>query len=66
MKQGPAVNVVPLLAILALLLPASMLAAQNAGSPAMTRLLPEGKTHAAQADDDAHTLASFTRFNLHS
>lgn len=65
MKQGPAVNAFSLLAILALLLPAGMLAAQNPGSPAMTRLLPAGSTHSAQADDNAHTLASFTRFNFH-
>jgi hypothetical protein len=59
------VNIVSRLAILAVLLPASMLAAQNPDSSAITKLLSEVKTHAAQADDDAHTLASFTQSKLH-
>lgn len=48
------------LAILALLVPVSMLAAQNPDSPAISKLLEEVKSHAALADADAHTLASYT------
>lgn len=50
--------------VLALLLPGGMLAAQNADSPAVSKFLDQVKSHAAQADDDAHTLASYTLSNL--
>jgi hypothetical protein len=57
-------NAIFKLAIAALLLQASLLAAQNPDSSAIARLFSEVRTHAAQADDDAHTLASYTRSNL--
>lgn len=53
------------LAVLVLLLPGGMLAAQNPDSPAVSKLLEEVKSHAALADDDAHTLASFVMSDLH-
>jgi uncharacterized protein YkvS len=64
MKSLTFLTTISRLAILALLLPAGMLAAQNPDSPAITKLLDEVKSHAAQADDDAHTLASYTLSNL--
>ena len=51
-------------AALALLLPAGMLAAQNPDSPAISKLLHEVGHHASLADDDAHTLGSYTLGNL--
>jgi hypothetical protein len=64
MKSLTLVNSISRLAILALLLPISMLAAQNPDSTAVSKLLNEVKSHAALADDDAHTLASYTRSNM--
>jgi hypothetical protein len=64
MKSLTHLAIISRLAILALLLPAGMLAAQNPDSSAVTKLLDEVKTHAAWADDDAHTLASFTLSDL--
>lgn len=58
------VNSVTRIAILALLLPVSLLAAQNPDSSCITKLLAEVKVHAALADDDAATLASYTQSNL--
>lgn len=52
------------LAILALLLPAGTLAAQNPDSAAVSKLLQEVKSHAAEADEDAHELASYTLSDL--
>lgn len=51
-------------AIVAFMLPACRLAAQNADSPAVSKLLEEVKSHAAWADEDAHTLASYTRSDI--
>ena len=65
MKSLTFLTTISRLAILALLLPAGMLAAQNPDSSAISKLLEEVKSHAALADEDAHTLASFTRSNLH-
>ncbi len=65
MKSIRLVTTIAGLAVLALLLPAGMLAAQNPDSQAITKLLEKVKTHAAVAEDDAHTLESFTRSNLH-
>lgn len=53
------------IAILALLLPAGLLTAQNADSPAITKLLQQVKTHAALADRDAATLTSFMNSKMH-
>lgn len=53
------------LAMLALLAPARVASAQNPDSAAVTQLLDEVKTHAALADDDAHTLYSYTRSKVH-
>lgn len=50
--------------ILALLLPAGLLSAQNADSPAITTLLQQVKTHASLADRDAATLTSFLNSRL--
>ncbi len=52
------------LALLALLLPAGWLVAQNPDSPAVSQLLASVKNHATLADDDASTLESYTRSNL--
>ncbi|SPE29843.1 hypothetical protein SBA5_720014 [Candidatus Sulfotelmatomonas gaucii] len=41
-----------------------MLAAQNPDSTTISKLLEDVKSHAALADDDAHTLASYTRSNV--
>lgn len=52
------------IAIVALLLPVGMLAAQT-DSDAISKLLVQVRTHAAEASDDATTLESYTRGNLH-
>ena len=57
-------NIVVRIAILALLLPVAMLAAQNQDSEAISKLLDQVKSHAAQASDDAATLESYTRSTL--
>ena len=64
MKSFTFMSTVSRLAILALLLPAGFLAAQNPDSAAVSKLLEEVKTHAAIADDDAHTLAAYTLSRL--
>jgi hypothetical protein len=64
MKSHTLLNTISRLAILALLLPAGMLAAQNPDSAAVSKLLEEVKSHAAVADDDSHTLASYTLSRL--
>ena len=64
MKSLTFVTTISRLAVLALLLPIGMLAAQNPDSPAVSKLLEEVKSHAAQAEDDADTLASYTLSNL--
>lgn len=53
------------IAIIALLLPVGMLAAQTTDSVQISKLLTEVKMHAAAADDDANTLEGYTRGNLH-
>jgi hypothetical protein len=50
--------------ILGLLLPAGMLVAQNSDSSAVSKLLDEVKSHAALVDEDAHTLAAYTRSDM--
>lgn len=60
MKSFKFVTAVSRLAVLALLVPAGMLAAQNPDSTAVSKLLEQVKSHAAQADDDAHILSSYT------
>lgn len=65
MKSLTLFTTISRLAILSLLLPAGMLAAQNSDSPAISNLLKEVKSHAMLADEDAHTLASYTLSNLH-
>lgn len=52
------------IALIALLLPVGTLAAQT-DSGAISKLLVQVKTHAAEAADDANTLESYTRANLH-
>lgn len=64
MKSFKFVTAVSRLAVLALVFPAGMLAAQNSDSAAVSKLLEEVKSHAAMADDDAHTLASYTLSHL--
>ena len=54
------------IAILTIMVPASMLAAQNPDSASITKLLSEVKSHAALADEDAHTLESYSLSSLHS
>jgi wobble nucleotide-excising tRNase len=53
------------IAIVALLLSVGRLAAQTADSEAITKLLMQVKVHAAEADNDANTLESYTRGNIH-
>jgi hypothetical protein len=53
------------IAILALLLPAGLLTAQNPDSAAINSLLQEVKTHVALADEDAGTMTSFLNSKLH-
>jgi wobble nucleotide-excising tRNase len=53
------------IAILALLLPVGMLAAQTTDSEAITKLMLQVKAHATQADEDAATLESYTRGRMH-
>jgi uncharacterized phage infection (PIP) family protein YhgE len=64
MKSLTFVTTISRLAVLALLLPVGMLAAQNPDSPAVSKFLEEVKSHAALAEDDADTLASYTLSNL--
>ena len=52
-------------AILFVLAPAGTLAAQQSDSAAISKLLPEVKLHAANAERDADTLESYTRNTLH-
>jgi len=52
-------------AIAFFLAPAGMLAAQQADSAAISKLLPEVKLHAANAERDADTLETYTRNTLH-
>lgn len=52
------------IAMLFLLIPSGILAAQNPDSAAVSKLLQSVKTHAAYADDDAATLASYARSRL--
>ena len=61
MKSLTFVNIVVRLAIVALLLPVSLLAAQNPDLSAVSEALEQVKSHAAKADLDAHTLVSYTR-----
>lgn len=65
MKLLAFVNTIARLAVLALLLPAWMLAAQNSDSANVSKLLDEVRSHAALADDDAHTLASYALADIH-
>lgn len=65
MKSLSFVTTIARLAVLALLLPAGMLAAQNSDSANVSRLLNEVRSHAALADDDAHTLASYALADIH-
>lgn len=64
MKPKSMMSAVSRIAMVALLLPVGMLAAQSADSEAVSKLLAEVKTHAAEADKDADTLESYTRSNL--
>ena len=64
MKSFKLVTILPRLALLALLLPAGMLAAQNPDSAAISDLLKVVESHATQADDDAQMLANYTLSNL--
>ncbi len=57
-------NIALRLAILALLLPAGLLMAQNRDSEAISKLLDQVKNHAAMASDDAAELESYTRSRL--
>ena len=52
-------------AMMLFLAPAGMLAAQQADSAAISKLLPEVKLHAANAERDADALEGFTRNTLH-
>ena len=52
-------------AITLFLVPAGMLSAQRADSAAISKLLPEVKIHAANAERDADTLEAYTRNTLH-
>lgn len=53
-----------IVAIMLFLAPVGMLAAQQADSAAISKLLPEVKLHAANAERDADTLESYTRNTL--
>jgi hypothetical protein len=64
MKSLTFVRTVFRIAILALLLPASIMAAQKPDSTTISKLLGEVRSHAAQADIDAHTLATYTKSRL--
>ncbi|HEV2132797.1 MAG TPA: hypothetical protein VGR47_00915 [Terracidiphilus sp.] len=64
MKSFRLANLATGIAIVAFMLPACRLAAQNADSPAVSKLLEAVKSHAALADEDAHTLASYTRSDI--
>ena len=64
MKSFPVLTTISRLAILALMLPAGMLVAQNPDSSAITKLLAQVKSDAAVADFDAHKLESYTRSQL--
>lgn len=64
MKSLQTAASVATIAILFLLIPSGLRAAQNPDSAAVSQLLQSVKTHAANAEDDAATLASFTRSTL--
>jgi hypothetical protein len=65
MKPFPILKLISGVAMLALILPACRLAAQNPDSAAISKLLEQVKSHAALADNDASTLESYTRSTLH-
>jgi hypothetical protein len=65
MKQSSIKRSIARITILSLLLPAGMLTAQKADSKAVNNLLAEVKLHDDQAEDDASTLGTYARSNLH-
>lgn len=64
MKPKSIMSAITRIALVALLLPVGTLAAQ-VDSQAISKLLVQVKTHAAEASDDADTLESYTRGNMH-
>lgn len=64
MKSLPFARYIAGITLLILLFPAARLAAQNPDSAAVSKLLQTVKSHAAAADDDAATLASFARSRM--
>jgi hypothetical protein len=64
MKSTAIANAIAKIAVVILLWPAGLLAAQNADSAAISKLLVQVKHHAALANDDAATLESYTRSNV--
>ena len=61
MKLIPNASSIARIAILALLLPAGLLAAANPDSAAISKLLQSAKAHATAADSDADTLVTYSR-----
>jgi hypothetical protein len=64
MKLRVIPKIVMMAAILTILFPVSLLAAQNPDSAAVSRLMDQVRSHAALADNDAATLESYTRSKL--
>lgn len=64
MRTIPFPSLFARIAVLLLVLPAGLLAAQNPDSATISKLLQSVKTHAANADDDAATLSTFARSGL--
>src|SRR5579863_8311263 len=64
MKAISIAGFVARIAVLLLVLPAGLAAAQNPDSAAISKLLQSVRVHAANADDDAATLSTFARSGL--
>lgn len=64
MNPKSIVSAITRIAIVALLFPVGTLAAQ-ADSDAISKLMVQVKAHSAAANEDANTLESYTRSNLH-
>jgi hypothetical protein len=64
MKSLPFATHIARIALVLLLLPGALLAAQNPDSAAISSLLQSVKAHAAAADDDSATLAAYARSGM--
>lgn len=65
MRPQTIVSTITRIACLAFLMPVGILMAQNPDSTAVSEQMEQVKSHAARAEDEAGTLESYTRSDLH-